>query len=106
VHARQAAPVTGLARAEAVRCDVTDDESLVSLTQRIESAGQLVGAVVHAAVKAIRAPLIGSADSLLGAIDVSAVSLVRAVTALDGLLKNGRTLYAQSEGKGRPGHWG
>lgn len=88
--------------AQVVQCDVTDAESLTALARRIEDAGERVNAIVHGAVQAVRTHLVGAADSLLAAIDVSAVSLVRAVTALDSLLVDGAGIvYLTSKGSSR-----
>jgi enoyl-[acyl-carrier-protein] reductase (NADH) len=91
-----------IGRGEIARCDVRDPASLDALAERIDAAGQRVSAVVHATVAAVRAPLLGEADQLLTALDVSAVSLLRAVTALDHLLADGAGIvFLSSKGATR-----
>ncbi|WP_164737284.1 SDR family oxidoreductase [Georgenia sp. SYP-B2076] len=89
-------------RGEAVQCDVTNPESLRALARRVEEAGHTIDALVHAAVKAERTPLTGAAGPLLEALDVSAVSLVRAVEAFDTLFTDTTSIvYLTSKGSTR-----
>jgi enoyl-[acyl-carrier protein] reductase I len=87
---------------EVMRCDVTSSDDLAELADRVQAQGQRVQTLVHAAVAAFSGPLIGSAARLLNALDVSAVSLVRAVTAFDELLNDGASVtYLTSIGATR-----
>ncbi|MET0931378.1 MAG: SDR family oxidoreductase [Aeromicrobium sp.] len=89
-------------QATAIQCDVTDTDSLAALAQAIGHAGHRVDSIVHGAVAAVRTTLVGAADDLLRAVDVSAVSLVRAVTAVDDLLVDGASIvYLTSKGSTR-----
>jgi len=87
---------------EVMCCDVTNPDDLAGLAGRIRAEGQRVQTLVHAAVAAFSGTLIGSTERLLRAIDVSAVSLVRAVTAFDELLNDGASVtYLTSIGASR-----
>lgn len=87
---------------EVIRCDVSKPDDLADLAARVRAEGQRVQTLVHAAVAAFSGPLIGSAQRLLHAIEVSAVSLVAAVTAFDELLNDGASVtYLTSIGASR-----
>jgi enoyl-[acyl-carrier protein] reductase I len=87
---------------EVVRCDVGDPDALTELAGRVRAQGQRVQTLVHAAVAAFSGPLIGSADRLRHALDVSAVSLVGAVSAFEDLLGDGASVtYLTSIGATR-----
>lgn len=87
---------------QVVRCDVSEPDDLAELAGRVRAEGQRVQTLVHAAVAAFSGTLIGSAKRLSHAIDVSAVSLVSAVTAFDELLNDGASVtYLTSIGATR-----
>lgn len=87
---------------QVVGCDVSDPDGLADLAGQVRAQGQRVQTLVHAAVAAFSGTLIGSAPRLLHALDVSAVSLVRAVTAFDELLNDGASVtYLTSIGATR-----
>lgn len=91
-----------IGRGEVVRCDVSKSDDLTDLAARVRAQGQRVQTLVHAAVAAFSGPLIGSVQRLVHAIEVSAVSLVGAVTAFDELLNDGSSVtYLTSIGASR-----
>jgi len=105
-YARDAAAAEALCdeigRGQVMRCDVSEPDGLAEVANRIRAQGQRVQTLVHAAVDAFSGPLIGSAQRLLDAINVSAVSLVGAVSAFDDLLNDGASVtYLTSIGATR-----
>jgi enoyl-[acyl-carrier-protein] reductase (NADH) len=100
-----------IGRGEVVRVDSTSEGDIAALASAIRSAGHRVRTLVHGTVDARTDDLLGNADQLMRAIDVSAVSLVRAVGALDDLLDEGSTVFYLSSSGGsrvtrRYGHVG
>jgi enoyl-[acyl-carrier protein] reductase I len=91
-----------IGRGEVVQVDATSESDLAALAAGIRAAGQRVRALVHGSVEARTDELVGHADELVRAIDVSAVSLLRAVGALDDLMEDGTTIsYLASIGSVR-----
>jgi enoyl-[acyl-carrier protein] reductase I len=88
-----------IGRGEVVQVDATSEGDLASLAAAVRGAGQRVRALIHGSVEARTDELVGHADELIHAIDVSAVSLLRSVGALDDLLEDGTTIsYLTSVG--------
>lgn len=99
--------IEAIGRGEAVRCDVSDDNSLRSLCTSLDRRGLHVSSLVHCAVQPIPGRLLDLSDQLGGALDVSAVSLVRAVSCLQPVLEDGSSVvYLTSIGSSRaiPGY--
>jgi enoyl-[acyl-carrier-protein] reductase (NADH) len=83
-------------------CDVADSDSLAALHNEIVAAGQVIDVLIHAAVAPIVGTLIATADQLLTALDVSAVSLVRALAKLNDAMASGSSVvYLTSIGSRR-----
>jgi enoyl-[acyl-carrier-protein] reductase (NADH) len=88
-----------IGRGTAVRVDARSDEDFAGLAAGIREAGQKVRAVVHGMVEVRPVDLIGHAAEVVSSLEVSAISLIRAVGALDDLLEEGSVVsYLSSVG--------
>lgn len=96
-----------LGRGTVVQCDAGDPAACEALAKQIRDSGAGISTVIHSVVGAVSAPLVGSGPELLRGINVSAVSLVHAVSALGDLLLDGASVtYLTSIGASRvmPGY--
>jgi enoyl-[acyl-carrier protein] reductase I len=85
-----------------LRCDVTEPADLARVADSVAEQGARIGTLIHSAVDARPGPLVELAPALLRAIDVSAVSLVKAVAAFNDLLDDGASVvYLTSIGASR-----